>query len=91
MSKFEEVGNAFVQHYYNTFDQNRQNLAPLYVRRCCMNPLIYIFFQYFLSIIIFSHTHSLYPQQDNSLMTWEGDKIQGRVKILEKLGVCVHS
>lgn len=28
----EEVANAFVQHYYTTFDTNRPALASLYVR-----------------------------------------------------------
>jgi hypothetical protein len=28
-SKLEQ----FVEYYYKTFDENRQNLAPLYVRR----------------------------------------------------------
>ncbi|KAG2387856.1 hypothetical protein C9374_001450 [Naegleria lovaniensis] len=50
---YVQVGEAFVKHYYSTFDQNRQNIAPLYT--------------------------------DNSLLTWEKDKIQGRVEILKKL------
>eukprot|EP00727_Mastigamoeba_balamuthi_P007530 m51a1_g3398 putative nuclear transport (126) ;mRNA; r:539836-540369 len=28
--QFEEVGRAFVQHYYTTFDTQRANLAALY-------------------------------------------------------------
>lgn len=32
MANFEEVGKAFVTHYYNLFDTNqRAQLAPLYV------------------------------------------------------------
>jgi hypothetical protein len=27
-----EVANAFVSHYYQTFDSNVDNLAPLFVR-----------------------------------------------------------
>merc|ERR1719480_514702 len=30
MTSFQQVGEQFVQHYYGTFDSNRQNLAPLY-------------------------------------------------------------
>ena len=30
MANFDEVGRQFVQHYYQTFDSNRQNLASLY-------------------------------------------------------------
>jgi hypothetical protein len=29
----EQIANAFVQHYYQTFDGNAQNLAPLFVSR----------------------------------------------------------
>ncbi len=32
-----EIGNAFVQHYYTTFDSNRNALASLYVR--CVHTL----------------------------------------------------
>lgn len=28
--QFDEVGNAFVAHYFNTFDTNRAELAVLY-------------------------------------------------------------
>jgi len=28
--QWEQVGEAFVQHYYNTFDSSRSNLGPLY-------------------------------------------------------------
>ncbi len=51
--EFEQIGNAFAQHFYNVFDQNRANLAPLY--------------------------------QEQSLLTYQGAKIQGRVNILKKL------
>lgn len=34
----EEVANAFVQHYYNTFDNNRAALASLYVRHNVATP-----------------------------------------------------
>eukprot|EP00993_Chasmostoma_nieuportense_P005062 NODE_5701_length_622_cov_321.931313_g5537_i0.p2 GENE.NODE_5701_length_622_cov_321.931313_g5537_i0~~NODE_5701_length_622_cov_321.931313_g5537_i0.p2 ORF type:complete len:122 (-),score=35.93 NODE_5701_length_622_cov_321.931313_g5537_i0:196-561(-) len=30
MTDFNAVGKAFVQHYYNTFDTNRQALSALY-------------------------------------------------------------
>ena len=30
MSDFEAVGTQFVQHYYNTFDVDKNNLAGLY-------------------------------------------------------------
>jgi len=29
---FETIGKAFIQHFYNVFDQNRQNAVGLYVR-----------------------------------------------------------
>jgi len=29
-SNFEQVGQAFVSHYYNTFDANRSHLGQLY-------------------------------------------------------------
>lgn len=31
MASIDQIGQAFVQHYYTTFDSNRANLAPLYV------------------------------------------------------------
>ncbi|KAL9644285.1 hypothetical protein ABK040_005746 [Willaertia magna] len=30
MADFEQIGEAFTKHYYSVFDQNRQNIAPLY-------------------------------------------------------------
>mmetsp|Transcript_102905 Transcript_102905/g.286604 ORF Transcript_102905/g.286604 Transcript_102905/m.286604 type:complete len:125 (+) Transcript_102905:94-468(+) len=30
MANFQQVGEQFVQHYYQTFDTNRANLGPLY-------------------------------------------------------------
>jgi len=53
MSNFEKIGRAFVDYYYNVFDQNRSQLGPLY--------------------------------QDNSLLTWEGTKVQGKVNIVRHL------
>merc|ERR1719230_288333 len=29
-ANFKQIGEQFVQHYYQTFDSNRQQLAPLY-------------------------------------------------------------
>jgi hypothetical protein len=52
-SNFEEVGKAFVMHYYNIFDTNRAGLQSLY--------------------------------QDMSMMTFEGEKIQGAQAITQKL------
>ena len=52
-SNFEEVGSAFVLHYYNIFDTNRAGLQNLY--------------------------------QDVSMMTFEGEKIQGSQAIAQKL------
>jgi hypothetical protein len=31
MSKFEQVGKAFIEYYYGVFDQNRSQIGPLYV------------------------------------------------------------
>lgn len=44
---------AFVDHYYRTFDENRQNLTPLY--------------------------------QEQSLLTFQGERFQGAQAILQKL------
>ena len=30
MTDFEGVGKQFVEHYFNTFDTNREGLVPLY-------------------------------------------------------------
>ncbi len=49
----QEVGKAFVSHYYSIFDSNRANLQGLY--------------------------------QDVSMLTFEGDKIQGAAAIGQKL------
>jgi len=54
MSSFEEVGKAFVGHYYTQFDANkRAELGNLY--------------------------------QNDSMLTFENDKFQGRDNILTKL------
>ena len=31
--QFAEIGQQFVQHYYQTFDTNRQALMPLYMEQ----------------------------------------------------------
>eukprot|EP00761_Pharyngomonas_kirbyi_P003295 gb/GECH01003299.1/.p1 GENE.gb/GECH01003299.1/~~gb/GECH01003299.1/.p1 ORF type:complete len:127 (+),score=37.46 gb/GECH01003299.1/:1-381(+) len=53
MSNFEEIGTAFVKHYYQVFDSDRSQLVHLY--------------------------------QDESMLSFEGDQIQGAEKIVEKL------
>jgi len=54
MSNPEDIGKAFLQHYYNLFDgPERQSLMNLY--------------------------------QDHSMFTFEGDKLQGRNNIMQKL------
>ena len=40
----EEVGKAFVQHYYQTFDTAVDNLAPLFVSFCHVKLFQYIFY-----------------------------------------------
>ena len=35
---FEQVGKAFVQHYYQTFDANRAGLASLYQSDSMYSP-----------------------------------------------------
>lgn len=50
----DAVAKAFCDHYYTTFDTNRQQLATLY--------------------------------QNNSLCTFESEKLQGQQRIVEKLG-----
>eukprot|EP00286_Rhodomonas_abbreviata_P017121 CAMPEP_0181327276 /NCGR_PEP_ID=MMETSP1101-20121128/22007_1 /TAXON_ID=46948 /ORGANISM="Rhodomonas abbreviata, Strain Caron Lab Isolate" /LENGTH=195 /DNA_ID=CAMNT_0023435909 /DNA_START=8 /DNA_END=595 /DNA_ORIENTATION=+ len=52
-SNFEEIGKAFVSHYYSIFDSNRAGLQGLY--------------------------------QDMSMLTFEGEKIQGAAAIGQKL------
>ncbi|XP_014499863.1 nuclear transport factor 2 [Vigna radiata var. radiata] len=49
----DNLAKAFVEHYYSTFDNNRQSLAGLY--------------------------------QDASMLTFEGQKIQGASNIVAKL------
>ncbi|XP_027919743.1 nuclear transport factor 2B [Vigna unguiculata] len=60
----DTLAKAFVEHYYSTFDNNRQGLANLY--------------------------------QDASMLTFEGQKIQGAPSIVAKLTSlpfqqCLHS
>ncbi|KAG6523941.1 nuclear transport factor 2B-like [Zingiber officinale] len=60
----DAVAKAFVEHYYRTFDSNRQALGGLY--------------------------------QDGSMLTFEGDKIQGAAAIVAKLSSlpfqqCAHA
>jgi hypothetical protein len=31
-SQIEQIGRAFIQHYYTVFDADRSKLEPLYVR-----------------------------------------------------------
>ena len=33
MTDFVKIGNDFVKYYYQTFDADRSQLSPLYVRR----------------------------------------------------------
>lgn len=47
------MAQAFHEHYYNTFDQNRQALAGLY--------------------------------QENAILSFEGNQIQGQANIMQKL------
>uniref|UniRef100_A0A7S1T4F2 NTF2 domain-containing protein n=1 Tax=Tetraselmis chuii TaxID=63592 RepID=A0A7S1T4F2_9CHLO len=52
MASPEDVGKAFVSHYYQTFDTNRDALISLY--------------------------------QDQSMLTWEGQKFSGPQNIVGK-------
>jgi hypothetical protein len=61
----------FVEFYYNQFDTDRKQLAPLYVSLLYLN-LIYI-------LII--------CQRDNSMLTFESASVAGSVGIVEKLSV----
>ena len=36
MSKFEEMGKAFVGFYYPTFSQNRASLGDVYTEQSCL-------------------------------------------------------
>ena len=55
--QYEQIGKAFVEHYYNIFDKvaTRANLQQLY-------------------------------NADQSLLSFEGQQMQGAAKIMEKLG-----
>jgi hypothetical protein len=37
MASFEEVGKQFVQHYYNIFDTQRDQLATLYTEQSMLS------------------------------------------------------
>ena len=58
LSLLSQIGNAFVDHYYNTFDTNRQGLFNLYVCHkdhidgyicCSLCPLKCFFKLFFIS------------------------------------------
>lgn len=61
----------FVAFYYNQFDSDRKQLAPLYVR------LLYLEVIQRLTIC----------KRDNSMLTFESDSLAGAGGIVEKLSV----
>jgi hypothetical protein len=61
----------FVEFYYNQFDADRKQLAPLYV------SLLYLDLIHILTIC----------QRDNSMLTFESASVAGSVGIVEKLSV----
>jgi len=85
----EEIANAFVAHYYQTFDSNVEQLQSLFVRRsycvlhCCALCL---------RCSLVCRAHSLFivvllpfQQQPTSMMTFEGQPFQGAEAIVGKL------
>ena len=64
----------FTQFYYNTFDQNRTDLAALYV---CQNRMR------FLENIL----KKIFEQREQSMLTFETTALQGVSAIIEKLKV----
>ena len=71
----DQIATQFVQSYYTTFDNNRSQLAALYVRQrnisCC-------------SVLV----NGLLQTQE-SVLSFEGTKYQGPQAITEKLTVSV--
>jgi hypothetical protein len=63
----------FVQFYYKQFDEDRKQLAPLYVRVLLLEIL------QALTIC----------QRDHSMLTFESDSHAGALAIVEKLGVSI--
>lgn len=78
MADFQEVAKAFVEFYYKTFDANRQELLPLYVRIFLLDNLAK-----YLDIDA-CHPRS---QREQSLLTFEGSQFMGAANIVEKLTV----
>ncbi|KAI4166163.1 MAG: hypothetical protein LQ342_000049 [Letrouitia transgressa] len=76
MGDFNQIAQQFTEFYYNTFDENRQQLAALYVHLpippLSITPLP----------IILAH---MPVQRDQSMLTFETAAIQGTSGILEKL------
>lgn len=74
----KEVATAFVQHYYTSMDSNPSALAGLYVSTIielhycsCQTPNVSI---------------SFLSQQPTSMLSFEGQEIQGAEAILGKYG-----
>jgi len=78
------VGNAFVTHYNSMFDSpDRTALAPLYVRA--------LKYSCFLSLgaaracaQASRAAWPVRPQQDSSMLTYEGKQIQGQAAIINE-------
>jgi hypothetical protein len=87
MANIDEIAKAFVNHYYGIFDTNRANLAGLYVRsrlhflleRRDTNILIEL--KHVICLFVFLNN----VQQDQSMLTFEGQKFQGPKSIMEKI------
>ena len=73
----------FVEFYYRTFDENRPNLAALYVRTIPLN-----LFPWGYKII---DTLTLpFQQRNDSMLTFEDTPCQGTEAILSKITVCLE-
>lgn len=85
--QYDSIGKAFTQQYYAMFDDptQRHQLVNLYNVR-------HFFDSYFvdrLDALDLSHSHvklAFLFQAESSLMTFEGQQMQGSPKIMEKLG-----
>ena len=86
-TQFEEIGQAFVKHYYNMFDNpetRTNNLISLYLVSANLLGLInYIFF---LSIC----GGFGFWQQEQCFQTFEGGKSAGVEQIKARLAVSSH-
>ena len=76
----QQIAQQFVQHYYTTFDSNRQNLVSLYV---CFSIALYYF-------INWSFVNHFPTKQSESMLTYEGTTVKTPQEIVAKLCVFIY-